>query len=117
MSSNSTVGFFGGGGGGSNKNVSNSNIFASVNESRLRPEERLYHTILVKNISNINNSTITTTPTSLAYEYAEASESRRQELLTEALSSEVENAIDRTCLLYTSPSPRDRTRSRMPSSA
>ena len=26
-------------------------------------------------------------------------------------------AQDRTCLLYTSPSPRDRTRSRMPSSA
>ena len=26
-------------------------------------------------------------------------------------------AGDRTCLLYTSPSPRDRTRSRMPSSA
>ena len=25
--------------------------------------------------------------------------------------------IDNTCLLYTSPSPRDRTRSRMPSSA
>ena len=25
--------------------------------------------------------------------------------------------IDMTCLLYTSPSPRDRTRSRMPSSA
>ena len=28
-----------------------------------------------------------------------------------------EPAIDRICLLYTSPSPRDRTRSRMPSSA
>ena len=27
------------------------------------------------------------------------------------------SAIDRPCLLYTSPSPRDRTRSRMPSSA
>ena len=26
-------------------------------------------------------------------------------------------AIDKDCLLYTSPSPRDRTRSRMPSSA
>ena len=26
-------------------------------------------------------------------------------------------ADDKTCLLYTSPSPRDRTRSRMPSSA
>ena len=27
------------------------------------------------------------------------------------------NALANTCLLYTSPSPRDRTRSRMPSSA
>ena len=27
------------------------------------------------------------------------------------------NLLTRTCLLYTSPSPRDRTRSRMPSSA
>ena len=26
-------------------------------------------------------------------------------------------AVSKTCLLYTSPSPRDRTRSRMPSSA
>ena len=32
------------------------------------------------------------------------------------LTSEV-NRIGNTCLLYTSPSPRDRTRSRMPSSA
>ena len=30
---------------------------------------------------------------------------------------EIENHIPNTCLLYTSPSPRDRTRSRMPSSA
>ena len=29
----------------------------------------------------------------------------------------VYDAIDKICLLYTSPSPRDRTRSRMPSSA
>ena len=29
----------------------------------------------------------------------------------------VQNLVDNTCLLYTSPSPRDRTRSRMPSSA
>ena len=28
-----------------------------------------------------------------------------------------QNGSDGTCLLYTSPSPRDRTRSRMPSSA
>ena len=29
----------------------------------------------------------------------------------------LEEAVDGVCLLYTSPSPRDRTRSRMPSSA
>ena len=28
-----------------------------------------------------------------------------------------QNTINKDCLLYTSPSPRDRTRSRMPSSA
>ena len=33
------------------------------------------------------------------------------------LISETLNIEFRTCLLYTSPSPRDRTRSRMPSSA
>ena len=30
---------------------------------------------------------------------------------------EMKNALTTLCLLYTSPSPRDRTRSRMPSSA
>ena len=33
------------------------------------------------------------------------------------LSLHVHSADDLSCLLYTSPSPRDRTRSRMPSSA
>ena len=32
-------------------------------------------------------------------------------------SDDEETLIRNTCLLYTSPSPRDRTRSRMPSSA
>ena len=32
-------------------------------------------------------------------------------------ATEVHAEILKTCLLYTSPSPRDRTRSRMPSSA
>ena len=32
-------------------------------------------------------------------------------------NSSIENRIHKNCLLYTSPSPRDRTRSRMPSSA
>ena len=34
-----------------------------------------------------------------------------------AQTASLKQAIDNTCLLYTSPSPRDRTRSRMPSSA
>lgn len=58
------------------------------NETRLRYEERQYHNILVK--EETSNTLL------LASKYTEASELRRQELLTEALSSEVENAIDRT---------------------
>ena len=37
--------------------------------------------------------------------------------LTEQLKNEMSGAGYKPCLLYTSPSPRDRTRSRMPSSA
>ena len=39
------------------------------------------------------------------------------ELGEERYSRRIARAIVRVCLLYTSPSPRDRTRSRMPSSA
>ena len=34
-----------------------------------------------------------------------------------AIALAINKALDDNCLLYTSPSPRDRTRSRMPSSA
>ena len=39
--------------------------------------------------------------------------------LTEQQKEKLSNKVDeiKSCLLYTSPSPRDRTRSRMPSSA
>jgi len=37
--------------------------------------------------------------------------------LLKNISDEVLNRLRECCLLYTSPSPRDRTRSRMPSSA
>ena len=85
----------------SSKNYNTTTISTSTigfNESRLRPEEKLYHTILVKNIATTSttSSSSTNDNSSLAFEYAEASESRRQELLTEALSSEVENAMDRS---------------------
>ena len=40
-----------------------------------------------------------------------------EQLKTKRLWSHSQNAAGMPCLLYTSPSPRDRTRSRMPSSA
>ena len=40
-----------------------------------------------------------------------------EEVVEEVRTSDEEVASPLTCLLYTSPSPRDRTRSRMPSSA
>ena len=35
----------------------------------------------------------------------------------ESVTDQKSDTVSETCLLYTSPSPRDRTRSRMPSSA
>ena len=42
---------------------------------------------------------------------------RDGQLVNERMEKELEGVNQRSCLLYTSPSPRDRTRSRMPSSA
>ena len=42
---------------------------------------------------------------------------RRAPLVAKAVAEAIKNKNLSTCLLYTSPSPRDRTRSRMPSSA
>jgi acetyl/propionyl-CoA carboxylase alpha subunit len=42
---------------------------------------------------------------------------KHQKILEEAPSASVTPEMRKDCLLYTSPSPRDRTRSRMPSSA
>ena len=44
-------------------------------------------------------------------------ETFKQAQFDEAVGYKVEFVQDNDCLLYTSPSPRDRTRSRMPSSA
>ena len=46
--------------------------------------------------------------------------SEHEELKRSAIKfvdTEINPYVDQCCLLYTSPSPRDRTRSRMPSSA
>ena len=41
----------------------------------------------------------------------------RISLPMELLASDADTVLAKTCLLYTSPSPRDRQKSRMPSSA
>ena len=46
-----------------------------------------------------------------------AMKERAKELKAEARASKNKEQGESDCLLYTSPSPRDRTRSRMPSSA
>ena len=46
-----------------------------------------------------------------------AEEKASLELTCKLLNLSLSTFIRRACLLYTSPSPRDRTRSRMPSSA
>ena len=51
---------------------------------------------------------------SIAWYYGEILRNRRKEL--KITQQELAEKVG-TCLLYTSPSPRDRTRSRMPSSA
>ena len=49
-------------------------------------------------------------------ENAEYQYAKEQQSLIEGKISDLESAVSR-CLLYTSPSPRDRQKSRMPSSA
>ena len=52
-----------------------------------------------------------------SYEEKMAAFEKLQKLPRNASPSRVTRRCSLTCLLYTSPSPRDRTRSRMPSSA
>ena len=60
-------------------------------------------------------STRSTTPN--MREGSHGSPRKRHALISTGVSPERRRAPHNTCLLYTSPSPRDRTRSRMPSSA
>ena len=47
----------------------------------------------------------------------DAAAQRNREIVTNLELALTEEGLDRSCLLYTSPSPRDATLSRMPSSA
>eukprot|EP00656_Telonema_subtile_P016779 TRINITY_DN18895_c0_g2_i1.p2 TRINITY_DN18895_c0_g2~~TRINITY_DN18895_c0_g2_i1.p2 ORF type:complete len:108 (-),score=10.58 TRINITY_DN18895_c0_g2_i1:44-367(-) len=47
----------------------------------------------------------------------ELDEAELAQAITQLAAPQTASVVAQTCLLYTSPSPRDRTRSRMPSSA
>ena len=49
--------------------------------------------------------------------YVTVKEIKKPELDAQLVSENIALQLEKRCLLYTSPSPRDRTRSRMPSSA
>ena len=60
---------------------------------------------------------ITPGPTRYAVSNADTAESAFQLFLTPSLLQQIIDWTNKDCLLYTSPSPRDRQKSRMPSSA
>ncbi len=61
----------------------------------------------------------TTFLSSQSVELITETELREMEIFGKVIESKLQDQVEatRACLLYTSPSPRDRTRSRMPSSA
>ena len=56
-------------------------------------------------------------PKKIAQKFGEESSELIIDFLKGSKKRTIEEAVDVICLLYTSPSPRDRTRCRMPSSA
>ena len=93
----------------------------SVNTERRRRELTEVNNGLVREERNTARADLTRTTTYLQTRTTERDdarallEQRTQEL--EAITTERENVQNRFCLLYTSPSPRDLSTSRMPSSA
>ena len=68
-----------------------------------------YYSVESSEVASQSRATRSSKPTEL-YEYSPKKALRR-------LSGKFKKLTFKDCLLYTSPSPRDRTRSRMPSSA
>ena len=88
----------------------NSTLSGQVKPDRLTGVEQEVTGIRIKSAVEINNPLIYGTDT---FRIANRSTKMKDKMI------ELRNvgADGGTCLLYTSPSPRDRTRSRMPSSA
>ena len=77
---------------------------------------------LAESSPNLNNNAVNVliADTNLGYatlSYTLAQRIRTNTVLTASQKTDLKNTINNNCLLYTSPSPRDRQKSRMPSSA
>ena len=71
----------------------------------------------LENFPNVPASLVTTPATSSVVTTTKTITATVSSPVTTSVSSPVTTSVSSPCLLYTSPSPRDRTRSRMPSSA
>ena len=97
-------------------------------ESDPTPEEKLLRAIFGDKAGDVKDASLKAKPSTKGIIidkqlFARAKKSKEQKVQEKELLSKLEDrhmvALNelKTCLLYTSPSPRDRTRSRMPSSA
>ena len=68
-------------------------------------------------LDNVRGRTVPEARTVLAFTPRAAAREIDRVLASAVANAESAHGLDGDCLLYTSPSPRDRTRSRMPSSA
>ena len=72
-------------------------------------------TVILSTIDSDNRLNIADNPTTIEFDFSENVKGFVKSDITEGVGNS--GSLANTCLLYTSPSPRDRTRSRMPSSA
>ena len=79
-------------------------------------DEEIKSTKTTRSTTNNNNNTAAAVATAITSTTSSISSSSSRPIMSE-IEEPVEIKHSYTCLLYTSPSPRDRTRSRMPSSA
>ena len=89
---------------------------------RLLPDAKFNDTMVTQFVNNMMLDGKKSTAFKIFYDALETVETRVEDVSAlDVWKKAVENvtpAVEvRSCLLYTSPSPRDRTRSRMPSSA
>ena len=89
-------------------------IYKAINDELVRQQN---HIELIASENIVSQAVLEAQGSVLTNKYAEGYPGKRYYNGCEHVDVAEQLAIDRLCLLYTSPSPRDATLSRMPSSA